>query len=160
MPVLVSTAEAAPDANQGKGQGVTVMTRNLYLGADINRPIQAALDAQPGGALAVLLALGHATHEARAIVDATDFDIRSELLAAEIADHRPDLVGLQEVAWWRRGALELNAVGVPNAQTTDYDFLQMLAPHLSPRLVQGVESADSQDTVDQHFAAVKIPLLR
>jgi LysR family cys regulon transcriptional activator len=41
-----------------------------------------------------------------------------------------------------------------------YDFLQMLAPHLSPRLVQSVESSDSQDVVDQQFASVKIPFLR
>jgi LysR family cys regulon transcriptional activator len=41
-----------------------------------------------------------------------------------------------------------------------YDFLQMLAPHLSQRLVQGAEGAESQDAVDQHFSAVKIPFLR
>jgi LysR family cys regulon transcriptional activator len=41
-----------------------------------------------------------------------------------------------------------------------YDFLQMLAPHLTPRLVQSAEGAESQDAVDQNFAAVKIPFLR
>ncbi|MGH3507323.1 MAG: endonuclease/exonuclease/phosphatase family protein [Nocardioidaceae bacterium] len=136
VPALVSTATAAPDANQGKGQGVTVMTRNLYLGADIQRPINAAIEAQPDGAVAVLLALGRATYVTRAIVDKTDFTTRSELLAEEIADERPDLVGLQEVAWWRHGPMELGAIGVANATTTDYDFLEMLLDDLAD---EGVE---------------------
>ena len=41
-----------------------------------------------------------------------------------------------------------------------YDFLQMLAPHLNPRLVQTLESSESQDDVDREFAGVKIPFLR
>ena len=41
-----------------------------------------------------------------------------------------------------------------------YDFLHMLAPHLTPRLVQSAEGAESQDAVDQNFALVKIPFLR
>jgi LysR family cys regulon transcriptional activator len=41
-----------------------------------------------------------------------------------------------------------------------YDFLQMLAPHLAPRIVQAAENADNQDEVDREFAAVKIPFLR
>ena len=45
-----------------------------------------------------LLALGHANHELREVVERTNFDARSELLADEIAAARPDLMGLQEVA--------------------------------------------------------------
>jgi hypothetical protein len=41
-----------------------------------------------------------------------------------------------------------------------YDFLQMLAPHLTQRLVQDVEGSESQDVVDREFAGVKIPYLR
>jgi LysR family transcriptional regulator, cys regulon transcriptional activator len=41
-----------------------------------------------------------------------------------------------------------------------YDFLQMLAPHLTPRLVQTAERTDTQDDVDREFAGVKIPFLR
>ena len=39
-------------------------------------------------------------------------------------------------------------------------FLQMLAPHLTPRLVQDAEQSGLQDDVDREFAAVKIPFLR
>ena len=128
---LASTAAAA-----GKpGKPLTVMTRNLYLGADINRPVVAATTAQAQGKTPqeVLLALAHATHTTRAIVDQTDFSVRAPLLAAEIAHAQPDLVGLQEVALWRSGPLQLNQVGVPNATTVDYDFLQMLLDELAAR---------------------------
>ena len=81
---------------------VTVMTRNLYLGADINRPVAAALAAQAAGGTAqqILVALANATHVTRAIVDDTDFTVRADLLADEIAATEPDLIGLQEVTWW------------------------------------------------------------
>jgi len=41
-----------------------------------------------------------------------------------------------------------------------YDFLEMLAPHLTRRLVQSAENTDSQDDVDREFAGVRIPFLR
>ena len=61
---------------------ITVMTRNLYLGGDITRPVRAALGRTGDEAV---LALGRANHEMREIVDRTDFPTRSRLLAAEIA---------------------------------------------------------------------------
>jgi endonuclease/exonuclease/phosphatase family metal-dependent hydrolase len=123
----------AASAAEKPGKPLTVMTRNLYLGADINRPVAAALAAQPDGPLAVLLALGHATDVTRDIVDDTDFGTRAPLLADEVARTQPDLIGLQEVALWRSGPLQLGAVGVPNATTVDYDFLQMLLDALAAR---------------------------
>jgi endonuclease/exonuclease/phosphatase family metal-dependent hydrolase len=109
---------------------VTVMTRNIYLGGDITRPIRAALDRKgPEG----VLALGHANHELREIVDRTDFTTRSKLLAAEIAAARPDLVGLQEVALWRHGPLQLDQIGRHDAPEVDYDFLATLVADLAAR---------------------------
>jgi endonuclease/exonuclease/phosphatase family metal-dependent hydrolase len=109
---------------------VTVMTRNLYLGGDITRPIRAAEDRPDSD---TLLALGHATHELRGIVDRTDFRVRAGLLADEIAGTRPDLIGLQEVAMWRSGPLELDDIGQPNATVVDYDYLQLLLSALQDR---------------------------
>jgi endonuclease/exonuclease/phosphatase family metal-dependent hydrolase len=109
---------------------VSVMTRNLYLGADINRPVRAVSGRSGPEAL---LALGHANHEVREIVDRTDFAIRSRLLAAEIVVASPDVVGLQEVALWRSGPMELDQLGTLNASTVDYDFLQMLLVELARR---------------------------
>lgn len=128
----VSAAQAAPAPKVPPAKPITVMTRNLYLGADINRPVEAALAAQKAGATPqqVVAALAVATDYTRRIVDQTDFTTRSKLLAREIASAKPDLVGLQEVALWQSGPLELDKVAVPNATTVDYDFLQLLLDDL------------------------------
>jgi hypothetical protein len=127
---MATVAQAAPTP---PAKPVTVMTRNLYLGADINRPVEAALAAQEAGLSAeeIVQVLAVATDLTRAIVDATDFPTRSTLLAREIAGARPDLVGLQEVALWRSGPLELDKVGQPNAETVDEDFLEILLDDLA-----------------------------
>ena len=132
--LAVAPASAArPDAPPGKP--VTVMTRNLYLGADINRPVQAALKAQAddGTQAEIVQALAVATDYSRAIVDDTDFPTRARLLAHELATTRPELVGLQEVALWRSGPIQLEpgTIGIPNAMDVDYDFLQLLLDALA-----------------------------
>lgn len=134
--VLVGSSPAAADAGKAvpPGKPVTVMTRNLYLGADLNPAIRAAL-AQPAGSFAQLVALANGTHAVRSIVDQTNFPVRARLLAGEIASAKPDLVALQEVALWRHGPLELNRLGVANAATVDIDFLQILVDELA---AQGV----------------------
>ncbi|MEI8408742.1 MULTISPECIES: endonuclease/exonuclease/phosphatase family protein [unclassified Kribbella] len=124
IPLHAAPAAAEPD------KPVSVMTRNIYLGADIQRPIRAT--AGLTGA-AAFVALGNANHVTRAIVDQTNFPRRSELLAAEIAGTKPDLIGVQEVALWRHGPLELPGAGSPgalNATTVDYDFLAILLQDL------------------------------
>lgn len=133
--VVAAVAAGPVEAKPQPGKPVTVMSRNVYLGADINRPVNAALTAQAQGKTGpeILVALANATHVTRAIVDQTAFPVRAELLADEITRDEPDLIGLQEVALWRSGALQLNQVGVPNASTTDYDFLQILLDKLEAR---------------------------
>jgi endonuclease/exonuclease/phosphatase family metal-dependent hydrolase len=124
VPLPVVPASAAVD------KPVAVMTRNIYLGADIQRPIRAT--AGLTGA-AAFVALGNANHVTRAIVDRTNFPRRSQLLAAEIAAVKPDLIGLQEVALWRHGPLELPGSGTPgalNATEVDYDYLAILLQDL------------------------------
>ncbi|WP_231251515.1 endonuclease/exonuclease/phosphatase family protein [Nocardioides furvisabuli] len=109
------------------------MTRNVYLGVDIQRPIRATAGLT---GLDALVALGNSNVETRAIVDRTNFPRRSELLAEEIAEAKPDLVGLQEVALWRSGPLELpppfgsTPLGTTNAQQVDYDYLRLLLQDL------------------------------
>lgn len=111
----------------------TVMTRNVYLGVDIQRPIRATAGKV---GLEALVALGNSNVDTRRIVDETNFPRRSELLAAEIAEAKPDLVGLQEVALWRSGPLELpppfgtTELGTTNATHVDYDYLQILLQDL------------------------------
>lgn len=127
---VVLSVAVRPDSAAGNLRTLKVMTRNIYLGGDITRPIRAALDRTGhDGALA----LGHANHELREVVDRTDFATRSRLLAQEIAATQPDLVGLQEVALWRHGPMQLDGVGRPDATQVDYDFLAILLADLANR---------------------------
>ena len=140
MVMATAPSQAAPPGGpsgnnpsaSAPGKPITVMTRNLYLGGDINRPITAALTAQAlgGGTPEILVALANGTEVTRAIVDDTDFNVRARLLAAEIKRTSPDLLGLQEVALWRSGPLQLDQVGVANATKVDYDFLEILLDEL------------------------------
>ena len=138
VPLLVAPSQAAdgpagPAASR-PGKPLTAMTRNIYLGADINRPVLAAQQAaaQPGATQqSIITALAVATDATRRIVDQTSFPVRSKLLAAEIAAAEPDLVGLQEVALWRSGPFNPAAIADPSASTVDYDFLQILLDDLA-----------------------------
>lgn len=99
------------------GAKVTVMTRNLFLGGDLNPSITAPT--LPAFLAANAALLSH--------VDLVDFPARARLLAEEIVASKPDLVGLQEVALWRTGAL-----GDPAPATeVRYDFLALLMSRLT-----------------------------
>src|SRR5436190_23389270 len=93
--VLLALAIAAgfatsADAHRGKPK-VKVMTRNLYLGADLTPGIQAQNFDQ----------LKDAAGEILNQVDENKFQVRAKGLATEILRHKPDPVGRQEVALWR-----------------------------------------------------------
>lgn len=92
---------------------VGVMTRNLYVGADLTPVIAATTPAEFIQAVnSVLLTIG-----------ASDFPQRSVGLAREIADKRPHLVGLQEVF-----QLTLNGnTGAPPFRDLLQDLLDSLA---------------------------------
>lgn len=92
---LAGLALALPTTAQanavGQGNEVTVMTRNLYLGADLTSALAATNTTELAVAASAILDT----------VGKTDFPARAELLAQEIVVADPDLVGLQEVALWR-----------------------------------------------------------
>lgn len=130
-PGAATTADAHsgdhPDGHHHRS-ALTVMTRNIYLGADIQRPLRAIAGETDPATIVVKLANANAV--TRAIVDQTKFPRRAQLLTSEIAATRPDLIALQEVALWRHGPLELDKLGVANAETVDYDYLQILLDDL------------------------------
>jgi endonuclease/exonuclease/phosphatase family metal-dependent hydrolase len=109
-----------------KGHQLSVMIRNLDLGADL-KPILESI-----GVDQTVDAAGQALiHE-----HATKFpSVRAKLLADEIRERKPDVVGLQEVAWYRTGPVNLAAaLGTPVATQTDPlggDFLADLLSHLN-----------------------------
>ncbi|HEX3609519.1 MAG TPA: endonuclease/exonuclease/phosphatase family protein [Solirubrobacterales bacterium] len=120
---------AAAKSGNGKSRPpakeVTVMTRNLYLGADLGPPIGAK-------SVAEFTELnGQVLRE----VTANDFPVRARGLAQEILKKKPDLVGLQEAALWRTGppSLEplLNSGAVPIATAVRYDYLAELMAQLN-----------------------------
>lgn len=108
-------AAAAPAA--ARTTKVTVMTRNLYLGADLI-PLATTDPGAPFQQAAGTIFAG---------VGATDPDARMRLVAREIAKARPDLVGLQEVSLWRTGPQ-----GDPAPATTvAFDYLAVIRAELA-----------------------------
>jgi endonuclease/exonuclease/phosphatase family metal-dependent hydrolase len=136
---LAAAVPAGADTPEGQGKPVTVMTRNLYLGGDITRPLRAVQGVPPEQQGLAFVA---ANTTLRAIVDRTNFPLRSKQLALEIAQGEPDLIGLQEVALWRHGPLN----GTP-ATTVDYDFLATLVGDLSA-LGEDYTVVDAQEESD------------
>jgi endonuclease/exonuclease/phosphatase family metal-dependent hydrolase len=80
-------------ATAAKRAKVTVMTRNLFLGADLIPLATSAPGEEFERAAGTVLAQ----------VSASEPEARMKLVAGEIAKAKPDLVGLQEVTLWRTG---------------------------------------------------------
>jgi endonuclease/exonuclease/phosphatase family metal-dependent hydrolase len=115
--VVASLGLIAPPASAAAGPKLAVMTRNLYLGGDLMPSITAPT--LPAFLTANAALLRH--------VDLADFPARAALIAAEIRERKPDLVGLQEVALWRTGPL-----GDPTPATEiRYDYLALLTAELA-----------------------------
>jgi endonuclease/exonuclease/phosphatase family metal-dependent hydrolase len=77
-----------------------VLTRNLFLGADLT-PAYQALAAGSLATLPAVVAGIFNPGEPPGVVQRTDFATRAAGLADEIAATEPDLIGLQEAAQWR-----------------------------------------------------------
>lgn len=99
--------------------GVTALTWNVYVGAEIGRVIQAR---SPEEAIAL------ATEE-WAHVHATNFPARAGMLAQAIAARRPHVVGLEEAALYRTTDRPFEELATHVA----YDFLQLLVDSLRAR---------------------------
>jgi endonuclease/exonuclease/phosphatase family metal-dependent hydrolase len=129
---------------------LTVATRNCYLGADLFRPLAAAMDddqatAAAAGDLLTAVARSHV-------------DLRLGAVADELARTEPDLVGVQEAALVRTGQPD----GTP-ATDVRYDFRERLlaaldARGLPYRIVAATETTDVQlpATVDGERLAVRL----
>jgi endonuclease/exonuclease/phosphatase family metal-dependent hydrolase len=103
-----------------------VMTRNLYLGADVMAVVVAPADS-----------VVEAATEFWAKVQATDFPARARVLAREIARARPEVLGLQEVTTYRTGdplvCLGEARPSQPVASDVALDFLAILQDELARR---------------------------
>src|SRR6185436_11564855 len=118
---LLATTPAA--AGEGRNdRAVTVMTRNLYFGADLAPAISAQTVPELIGAVTHIFG----------VVQASNIPARAEALAAEIAAAQPDVVGLQEAVLWR-SQFPPDFGPSPNATTVEFDFLQSLLEGLAAR---------------------------
>src|SRR2546425_642148 len=114
--VAAPTVAGAPVATR-----ITVMTQNMYIGADVDLVIGALLTPDPNDDVAAL-------QVAIATLSKTDFPARAEALADEIARARPHVVGLQEVEDLH---IHLGALGLP--VDIDQNFLEILQGALAAR---------------------------
>jgi endonuclease/exonuclease/phosphatase family metal-dependent hydrolase len=112
-------------AEAKKGPKVTVMTRNVFLGADLSPAIGATSIAEAIDGAGVIW------NE----LQRTKFAERAKPLAREIKRSKADLVGLQEVALWHKqtpsdgGSPPISPIGTP-ATEVEQDFLAILKREL------------------------------
>lgn len=104
--VLVAAPAAVSSAPRARTPTLTVMTRNLYLGTNL-LPLATTAPGAP---------FDRAVNQALASVEATNPVARMRMVAREIADAHPDLVGLQEATIWGTGP----AGGHPTHVLVDY----------------------------------------
>ena len=135
-----TTAAASSDRAPVSERQVTVMTRNLYLGADLTPLVAARTPAEASAAIAAIL--GH--------VIASDPAQRMAWVADEVAAQRPDAIGLQEAALWQ--------IHLPNGATLTYDFVQLLVGALAARGLH-YRVAEIQSNVDtaEQLAGAALP---
>jgi endonuclease/exonuclease/phosphatase family metal-dependent hydrolase len=120
---VLSLAACTGDTLSPGPSSITVLTQNLYLGAAL-APVLSATPAQ----------LPQAVADAFAQVQATNFAQRAGRLADEIAATRPQVIGLQEVALYRRQSPgDAISGGTTPATTVVLDFLQILRDSLAAR---------------------------
>ena len=164
---VLTTQMAAASSDNDK---IKVMTRNIYLGADIFPVIataqeQAALPPEQQNPIAIPMAVS----EVFQTVQATNFPERAQALADEIERRRPHVIGLQEVSQWFTGPADSLVGGTSPATTVVYDYLEILMAALEERgldytVASVVDNADlelpmvtgADETGYQTFADVRL----
>lgn len=122
--LIAMFAIAAPGSAQAEqnGQGgVTAMTYNLFQGSELTE----AINAKSPGELVVAVATDFGQ------VVASKFPERAQAIAADAAATRPQLIGVQEAALWKLGALSASPFTAPPATTTAFDFVAELTAALA-----------------------------
>ncbi|HEV8264877.1 MAG TPA: endonuclease/exonuclease/phosphatase family protein [Gemmatimonadales bacterium] len=142
--VTLACADRAPTAAtpefkvaqaDGSAGSVTVMTQNLYVGADVDAVIGALASPSPDDDVPALLF-------AIETLGKTDYPARADAIADEIARARPHVVGLQEVSVID---IDLTALGLPIV--VDLDFLAILRAKLAERGLHYDVAAQVQNIV-------------
>ncbi len=119
---------------------VTVMTQNMYVGADVDAVIGALASPDPNDDVPALLFAIQTLGE-------TDFPARADALADAIARVRPQVVGLQEVS-----VIDIDLTGLGLPVVVHLDFLAMLQAKLAARGLHYTLAAQVQN-----ITAVPLP---
>ena len=135
--MLFPAAAMAGTSRKAKTADVTVMTRNLYLGADIIKLATAPNRDEFEKQAAALFRT----------VQQTDFSSRAALIADEVKRTKPDVIGMQEVALWRKGADGVKDGSATPATEVVYDWLVDLNRELKERKLK-YRVARTQDEFD------------
>lgn len=132
--LVLPVSAAGADAGSNRHREITVMSRNLYLGASLAPLIQLP----EGGVLEAVRTVWRQVQD-------TDFPQRAPALASEIVDNDPLLIGLQEVTTYRTGEF----LSPDPAENVELDFLQILLDELAARgkpyrVVESIENFDGE----------------
>jgi hypothetical protein len=141
----------------GGHRGITVLSRNVYLGTDIDPVALAiatyfAIDPTPTND-ELAAAVAPAVSAAWLTVLRTNFAARAEALADEIARSRPAMVGLQEVTTYTLLSLTNPQLG----EVVQFDFLELLVEALAARGLEYASVVQSSLTDFQLPAFVPDP---
>jgi hypothetical protein len=122
LTVVMLCLLAAPpvSGHDGVQTQFTVMTRNVYVGANLAKLVSASP-----------LTIFDRVRQVFNRVKKTDFEERAESIADEIQTHKPLLIGLQEVALWR--TQDPGDGPLTDADDVAFDFLQILMDELASR---------------------------
>jgi endonuclease/exonuclease/phosphatase family metal-dependent hydrolase len=129
-----------------QAEDVTVMTRNIYLGSEL-RSLFETIGAKSLSSPQYQLAStgGQIFRRLRS----TNFPVRAKGLAEEVQGRAPDVVGLQEVALWRKGPVDFAAAmrQEPRAEEVYQDFLSILLDEINkgPVKYRVLDVADQRD---------------
>jgi hypothetical protein len=150
VPAFLSPVDhvAGPPADQA-ARAVTVMTRNLYVGADLFPLTGAISTGDPSAIIEAVSAVW-------AGVLSTNFPERAEALADEIARAQPLLVGLQEVSLFRTGAPDSFFGNPTRAEHVELDYLEILLRELNERGLRYAPVAVTQN-VDAELTGFVAP---
>ena len=139
--ITVDVSAFAEQQGVGGKRDLDVMTLNLYVGADFS-PLTTLDPSDPYYGLKFLS--GVATIYGRIV--ASDFPVRAEAIAREVARRGPDVIALQEVTQIRR-QYPGDAIGGGTTPATDpvVDYLEVLMLELEHHGAHYAVAAKSQD---------------
>lgn len=116
-------AAVAATPAEATSEGIKTMSRNLYLGADLTPLILAPTQEE----------FRQRATEVFQQVRRTDFPERAKTLADSIVETRPDVIGLQEVATWRRTPKGESDGDATPAKRVVFNFMGSLRDELRAR---------------------------